>query len=528
MNKDPSNSPVKNQKNTMATTTAPTKLSMSVFSSPEATPETIAQFLEKRSAVETRLQRRVDVTTHGPTETTPDVNPALDAALNRHELLDECTRVISWVSVRRDSGVDFPAFLSVPSLRLTLQQLRDIADLQPVLQQLEANISAQCSEVSHMCDEHNARVQRDLEAAKRAVRDRFKADVEQAKSRGKEPPSELELEALLTEEETLFAPKLARKCDPVGVRTLLTTLKQWTAFLTKERNRAIDEANAIPVTDVVEEIATARAAADLSDTPGSPSESKSDEATDSVTVSLAALPDRKAELLASLNAVVQHIPVVSWFDGQEGNDEAKLQDPSVLEAEERLTKFFTNCHIWLAMCQAHKELLVTRFVRGDAINGYPVAVDTLIRYGYTEAPRSRARAHARRAPMGRVSLHNTLTQFIAHLEAAQAAHDEDIATHKESVDEAVREAHNKRNGNGAPVKPGELDAIAEAVRSANAQPFSIAADIDSTLDRAREILARVETLQSAARKEVISTTKTTVPKPLPMEWASSASELDGW
>jgi hypothetical protein len=128
----------------------------------------------------------------------------------------------------------------------------------------------------------------------------------------------------------------------------------------------------------------------------------------------------------------------------------------------------------------------------------------------------------------RVSLHSTLTQFIALLEAAPAAHDAAIALHKESVDEAVREAHNKRNGNGAPVKPGELDAIADAVRSANAQPFSIATDIDSTLDRAREILARVETLQSAARKEVISTTKTTVPKPLPMEWASSASELDGW
>jgi hypothetical protein len=502
---------------------------MSVFSSPEATPKTIAQFLEKRSAVETRLQRRVDVTTHGPTETTPDVNPALDAALNRHELLDECTRVISWVSVRRDSGVDFPAFLSVPSLRLTLQQLRDIADLQPVLQQLEANISAQCSEVSHMCDEHNARVQRDLEAAKRAVRARFQADVEQAKSRGKEPPSELELDALLTEEETLFAPKLARKCDPVGVRTLLTTLKQWTSFLVKERNRAIDETNAVPVTDVVEEITAARAAADLSEAPGSPSESKGDEGTDSMTVSLAALPDRKAELLASLSAITQYIPVVSWFDGQEGNDEAKLQDPSVLDAEERLTAFFTNCHIWLAMCQAHKELLVTRFARGDAINGYPVAVDTLIRYGYTEVPRSRARGRGgRRAPVDRVSLHSTLTQFIALLEAAPAAHDAAIALHKESVDEAVREAHNKRNGNGAPVKPGELDAIADAVRSANAQPFSIATDIDSTLDRAREILARVETLQSAARKEVISTTKTTVPKPLPMEWASSASELDGW
>jgi hypothetical protein len=271
-------------------------------------------------------------------------------------------------------------------------------------------------------------------------------------------------------------------------------------------------------------------------------------------VSLAELSFMTRQLLQSVNNAIPGLQVVSFKKGQSKDPE----HPNVQFAKERLTELLHNISLIIKFRQTFKEGMSLTFPIVHPRSGIPISIDGLVRFGYMNKEKkkvTRRRPVVRTLPSGRPDGRRgppPIRQFQEVTDTSQETVLDDTSfadclnvlfekldsvnnqvttaknDHEKALRKSISEKQDARSKGAAGLKPGELDDIAKAVRTADAKTWTVADNIDRAIQQVSELTEKIEEMQSSIRKSANASTRVVVPDVHPMVWANGHDVFDGW
>ena len=195
--------------------------------------------------------------------------------------------------------------------------------------------------------------------------------------------------------------------------------------------------------------------------------------------------------------------------------------------------------------------MALEFATVHPLTMHPISVDGLVRLGYVSDDKTNysnnlndhntsgrlgyANSNSNKrdwgdqnAPVTATSLRTGLQDVLDKLARVETEVTNVKKSHELTVKESISSKQEARTKSGTTLKAGELDDIAKSVAASNSKEWYVADHLAETTEKVIKLCELVDSLQSAQRKSANANIKVTVPKVLPMSWASVADNLGGW
>lgn len=517
-------------------------------------PQTIGAMLDKRRVVEKRLDASSHITCgeqdfkfwSNNKDSVKDASSQLQSLLDRYAVLAELNELQKAVGVLKYTHVIVPRFVtSMSNVTLTLAQLRDIQTwMMPLTTSLEQHLTNQATDVSKLISAHDNSVRAALQAEQTELRSEYNKKVKKAEALKEPVPTDEHLNSELDLAQRRADDKKAIRVDSVAVKDVITGLRTFNDYINAELNTMIDSCNSTNVSAEITKFNEMREYARVRLLAGESCISDPKESAETDTMSLADLGLRTDELYRKILNAIPKLQVVTFKRGKTANHEHNVSD-----ASRSLAEVCKNILTLMAYRQAHHRGMSLEFTAIHPLTKQPLSVDGLVRLGYmadTENPKLdennnvtynkttnktlRKNKNTGKTCQGnthtslRMGLHNMMTK-LASVEGEVSS---DKANHEAVVKESISIKQEARAKSGATMKAGELDDIAKSVTTANAKEWYVAEHLYETLEKVKNLVETVDSLQSAQRKSANANIMVSVPKVFPMRWADSNDDLDGW
>jgi hypothetical protein len=490
-------------------------------------PVTLGEVLDKRRTVEERLAKRSDASSNTSFRFWTKNNEKLDNAksvvqqvLDRYSVLSELNEISGAVSCLKKTTVILPSFVpSMSETPLTLAQLRDaITWLIPHLKKLETHLTSQATQTSNHCSSHNANVRLALEAKIGELKRSHELKVKTAVDFKEDViPTENDLNADIERERARSETRLGCLIDPVGIRELITSLRDFNKLMDDERNIRIDAANSTSMVDELAELGKRRSEY-ISGT--SNTTTKSVEGYRSL--SLAELELRLNELSDTTLKAINHLRVVTLTLSQGGKN---VHDVSC--AAIHLAEVFHNISAIMSYRQSHHEAMTLTFTTTHPLTRHPLSVDGLVRLGFLEDDTTISKSNTK-GVKPKITLRQGLEDLFDSMSSVENNVAENKANYEVIVNKSISEKQEARMKSGAAMRSNELEDIANSVRATDTMEWRIAPELDEALLNVTTLRTKVVSLQSASRKSANAVIQVNVPEPSLLSWVNPNDNLLGW
>lgn len=505
-------------------------------------PATLGEALDKRRTVEDRIARKYVESAASAWDDGPSTDGTfrfwmkgagkLDNAkslvqqvLDRYSVLTELNETSGAVTCLKSTNVVVPAF--VPSMKettLTLAQLRDsVTWLTPHLKKLETHLTSQATQTSNHCSSHNTRVRASFDAKVVELKRAHEAKVKTATEFKEENiPTDKDLADEIDRERLRSDTRLGSLVDPVGIRSLISKLRDFIKLMDEERDIRIDAANSTGTDSEIAELYSRRRA--FLKSPGAAVKATSPP-DGHVSLSLAELDLRLKSLSeATLNAI-PHLRVVTLVLSHGGKHEHDVSN-----ADTHLAEVFHNISALMSYRQSHHEAMTLTFTTTHPLTHQPLSVDGLVRLGYIEdtAPAYGSRRRKSSSVGPKITLRHGLDELCKALSTTGSEVADSKACHATAVKESISAKQEARAKSGAAMRSSELEDIATSVMKTEASEWTVAPGLDEALEQVTKLCAQVESLQSAGRKSANAVIRVNVPEPSLLAWVQPKDTLAGW
>jgi hypothetical protein len=518
-------------------------------------PQTIGGMLDKRRVVENRLDNSSTLTNGykdfkfwGNTkESVKDALSQLQSMLDRYAVLTELNETHKAVSVLKYTNVTVPQFVpSMSSVRLTIAQLRDTQKwLTPLTVELEQHLTKQATEISRLISVYDNAVRVALDAEKAELQNDYNKKVTKARTLKEAIPTDEHLQAELETAQRRADDKTAVRVDSVSVKNVISKLRTFNNYINTEINTVIDSCNSSNVSAEIAEFNKLRSCSYNRFSSGGCT-SVPNKSPDTDTMSLADLSLRCDELYQNISNAISKLQVVTFKKGKNARHEHNVED-----ASRNLAEVCKNMLTLMAYRHAHHYAMSLEFTTIHPLTKHPLSVDGLVRLGYMPDAKknkseenssdrlyqsednsngrlftySRRATHSTKTPTSlRMGLQDIMTK-LANVEREVSS---DKNRHELNIKESISTKQEARSKSGTTVKAGELDDIAKSVSSANTKEWYVSDHLNEALEKVRDLIVTVDSLQSSQRKSANANIMVSVPKVFPMSWADVNDGLDGW